>query len=221
MISNLVVVGIDGSAASRVAMEWAADYARMLDARLKAVHVRPAADVVHPSRSRPMFTVLDGEEDDDVTAIFESVDPEPGWMLTTVDGTIGPVLVEAAEHAVLLVVGSRQAGGLDGVRQSSVSRYCTLHARTPVLVCPDLDAIRTGAAAAQPAAVPVAVTSSMPAGSKPAGRTAAMTQAPSRTSIHRPVQTSGTAPRPVNRPAASVQSLGFRTAVPGHSANGG
>jgi nucleotide-binding universal stress UspA family protein len=215
MISNLVVVGIDGSAASRVAMEWAADYARMLDARLKAVHVRPAPDVVHQSRSRPMFTVLDGDEEEDVTAIFESVDPEPGWMLTTVDGATGPVLVQAAEHAVLLVVGSRQAGGLDGVRQSSVSRYCTLHARTPVLVCPDLDAIRTGAVA-QPATVQVPMTS--PA---PAGRTAAMTQTPSRASIRRPVQTSGAAPRPIGGTAATVQPLGFRTAVPGRSANGG
>jgi nucleotide-binding universal stress UspA family protein len=142
MISNLVVVGIDGSAASRVAMEWAADYARTLDARLKAVHVRPATDFAHQSRSRPILTVLDGEEDDRVNEIFESVDPEPGWILTTVTGTPAQVLVEAAEHAVLLVVGSRQVGEAEGSRRPSVSRYCTLHARTPVLVCPDLDAVR-------------------------------------------------------------------------------
>src|SRR3954452_12741605 len=122
MISNLVVVGIDDSAASQAAMEWAADYARMLDARLRAVHVRPVVDVTYQTRARPLFTVLDGEADEGVTAIFESVGPELGWSLTTVYGPTGQALVEAAEHAVLLVVGSRQAGGLDGPRQSSVSR---------------------------------------------------------------------------------------------------
>lgn len=142
MIRNLVVVGIDDSSASRAAMEWAADYARMIDARLKAVHVRPAVEVPHQSQIRPMLTLTDREADERVRDIFYSVNPEPGWTLTTARGSsAADVLIRASEHAVLLVVGSRQMGGLNGLVHHSVSRHVTLHATVPVVVCPDLDGI--------------------------------------------------------------------------------
>ncbi len=149
MIRNLVVVGIDDSAASRAAMEWAADYARMIDARLKAVHVRPAVTGPHETRTRPTPAATDRQAER-VRDIFYSVNPEPGWTLTTARGaSAADVLVRTAEHAVLLVVGSRQVSGM---LHHSVSRHCTLHATVPVVVCPDLDKIEVRQRVARQAA---------------------------------------------------------------------
>jgi nucleotide-binding universal stress UspA family protein len=191
MITNLVVVGIDDSAPSRVAMEWAADYARMMDAKLKAIYVRPAVDPGHRTRTESALRVLDGCTEQRVSAIFDSVDPEPGWIFTTVTGRPAEVLVNAAEHAIVLVVGSRQAAGLDGPRRTSVSRHCTLYARAPVVVCPDLDAV---------AARPGGAGGGQPAVAEPAPRIA----------IRRPVIATGL-----------IRPVGFRPAVrPSRSAGG-
>jgi nucleotide-binding universal stress UspA family protein len=46
------------------------------------------------------------------------------------------VLVEAAQHARLLVVGSRPMGPVRAVLLGSVSRYCAHHAACPVVVVP-------------------------------------------------------------------------------------
>ena len=56
----------------------------------------------------------------------------------SIDGNAGHELVRAAEHGRLLVVGCRGHGNLHMLVLGSVSHYCTLHARCPVLVIPPL-----------------------------------------------------------------------------------
>lgn len=52
----------------------------------------------------------------------------------TADGEAGPVLVDAAEGADLLVVGSRKIGGFERMFRGSVSAYCSRHATCSVVV---------------------------------------------------------------------------------------
>ena len=49
-------------------------------------------------------------------------------------GQPAQVLVEEAEDADLLVVGSRGHGGFAGLLLGSVSHQCALHARCPVVI---------------------------------------------------------------------------------------
>jgi len=51
-----------------------------------------------------------------------------------VEGQAGPVLVEAAEGADLLVVGNRGHGGLAEALLGSVGQYCVRHAPCPVVI---------------------------------------------------------------------------------------
>jgi nucleotide-binding universal stress UspA family protein len=59
----------------------------------------------------------------------------------TTEGPAAEVLVDAAEGADLLVVGSRGHGGFAGVMLGSVSQQCAQHASCPVVIVrsPDAD----------------------------------------------------------------------------------
>jgi hypothetical protein len=54
-----------------------------------------------------------------------------------VHGQPGPVLVEAAKDADLLVVGTRGLGAVGRLVLGSVSNYCSHHARCPIAVIPE------------------------------------------------------------------------------------
>jgi len=68
--------------------------------------------------------------------ISEEVAPADSHLVTTrvVHGHPAQVLLDAADGAALLVVGSRGHGGFAGTLLGSVSQHCVYHARCPVLV---------------------------------------------------------------------------------------
>ena len=135
-----IVVGVDGSPGSRAALRWAHEEARLRGATLEVVAVwqfpvmtsLPAFGAVPPPED------LSGEAERALLATLseEGVATTAEVPVTTVvaEGAPAAALLEAAEDADLLVVGSRGHGGFTGLLIGSVSHQCASHATCPVVV---------------------------------------------------------------------------------------
>ena len=138
-----IVVGVDGSATSRHALDWALDAARSHRARVKAVHAW------HPSYVCPtdahLISGVDVLEQEARTLLDEVVDRADGRGLsgpierTLVMGTAARAVLETAEGADLVVIGSRQQSVAGSLFLGSVSLQVTHHAECPVVVVPPED----------------------------------------------------------------------------------
>jgi nucleotide-binding universal stress UspA family protein len=60
--------------------------------------------------------------------------PEVPVTTRTVRGRPAQVLVDASEHADLLVIGPRGLGGLRGMVLGSTGHHCAAHSRCPVVI---------------------------------------------------------------------------------------
>ena len=128
-----IVVGVDGSAGSYLAMEWA-----MTEAQLRAASL----DVVyawHPPFGS--YVALDDEMREGSQEVLAEAEEElsdmDGSVITeghVVEARAAPGLLEASEGADLLVVGSRGRNGFTGLLLGSVSQACITHATCPVAV---------------------------------------------------------------------------------------
>jgi nucleotide-binding universal stress UspA family protein len=122
-----VVVGVDGSDATRGAVHWAAEEAWRHGRRLKVVH----------ALGTPRAFGWPGDGD---AIVREAAGLAEGWRpalevdTALVLGSASPVLAEQAKDAAVLVVGSRGLGAIAGIVLGSVSSYLTIHASCPVLV---------------------------------------------------------------------------------------
>lgn len=132
----LIVVGVDGSDLSVAALRWAADYARTAGARVLAVtgYDIPWTIVFTPTYSESDYA-RDAQEAMD-RSMQEAFGGEPDVQVEThvVNKRPALALTEAAQGALLLVVGSHGRGELPGMHLGSVSGYCVHHAPCPVLV---------------------------------------------------------------------------------------
>ena len=142
-----VVVGLDGSPSARAALQWAAAYARMTGLPLRAVYVGDvgsnsamwwsaglagAAAYLSEEEAAQQYQVELGE-------LFDSVTPEPGWVIEFNRGPAGSVLVQRSANAQLLVLGTREHTGVGRLLAGSVSHYCLSHAHCPVVAVPAPD----------------------------------------------------------------------------------
>ena len=140
-MSRSVVVGVDGSAASRTALRWAVEEARLRNAEVVAVHAWWAIPDLEPAAtlSDADWETIRGEEasarvEEFIDETLEGVLRDVEITARTVQGvTATEALVEAARDADLLVVGSRGLGRFRGML-GSVSRGCLQHADCPVVV---------------------------------------------------------------------------------------
>ena len=133
-----VVVGVAGTTAGWAALRAAVAAAEQRDAILYAVRVLPAA-----TAGRAMAPAL--LRDDLVTAAVEEISDAFGracggpprsvpMRITTVDGPVGPALVQLADREDdLLVLGARCRRRSFGHQPG---RYCIRHAGCQVLVVP-------------------------------------------------------------------------------------
>jgi len=132
-----IVVGVDGSAGSAHALRWAARQAGYAGATLEAVTAwqYPAFFGWAPVGvdSADFGSIAEKSLNDALNEVFGSQWPE--WVRTrVVEGYPARVLVDAAEGADLLVVGSRGHAGFADALLGSVSTYCVQHAHGPVTV---------------------------------------------------------------------------------------
>ena len=130
-----IIVGVDGSAESVVALRWACREASLRGAEVHAVHVREA-----PCHSKPSYAARSGPclDDVDVDAMWRSALPglEPAVRIRTevAEGLAARVLLDRCAGADMLVLGT--AGGEPGAARSAgpVIRACLRRASCPVVV---------------------------------------------------------------------------------------
>lgn len=129
-----VIVGVDGSDNSRLALQWAAFLAAPLGARLEAVGAWQVPATIGPAVAQwdPEAEMLTAVRDS-VRAAFGAEPPLP-VDISVREGGAAHVLLEASKGGRLLVVGSRGHGGFAGLLLGSVSASVAEHAKCPVLV---------------------------------------------------------------------------------------
>lgn len=132
--ANTVIVGIDGSPCSQVALKWAETYASDTGRSLLLV----VAWQWPTSYGVPLaYEGFDPAEDarKAVEAAAADLSLPADRVHTLIEqGPAGNVLVSASNGADLLVVGTRGHGALAGAFLGSTSSFCIHHAHCPVVV---------------------------------------------------------------------------------------
>jgi nucleotide-binding universal stress UspA family protein len=147
---SLIVVGVDSSAGSQAALEFAIQEARFRKATLRVVYAwLIPLPLVLPG---PMFGAVPIEYGEPVEGLVEEAREVAEKLLETVvarvdttgveveplavEGQATTSLLEAAAGADLLIVGSRGRGGFKGLVLGSVSQQCSVHSPCPVVIVP-------------------------------------------------------------------------------------
>lgn len=142
-----IVVGVDGSSVSKVAVDWAARTAALRDAPLKLVHVlTPPVVMAFPEVPMPSG-YLQWQEDEGrkvlaagITTAHEATSSNPIKVTSeTICGNSVPSLVEESSQAQMIVVGCRGRGALARGLLGSVSTGLVHHAHCPVAIIHDED----------------------------------------------------------------------------------
>ncbi len=141
-----IVVGVDGSERSATALRWAAEEAALRQAVLDVVQAMPSEGAwvdtgglaepgllsLPPDES--LAAAMDEELARQVEEVLGTLPPADRLRVRGVPGPPAEALLEAAEGADLLVVGSRGRGGLGSLLLGSTSAHCVHHAPCPVVV---------------------------------------------------------------------------------------
>ena len=139
-MAGTIVVGVDGSDESKDALRWALEEARLRQTDVRAIYAWRDPYVVAPGYGLPEdfeFEPLRERAVETLEAVVAEVVGTASDVhvdRVVVEGPAGTVLVQAAEDAEMLVVGSRGHGGFVGLFLGSVSQQCVTHATCPVLV---------------------------------------------------------------------------------------
>jgi nucleotide-binding universal stress UspA family protein len=138
-----IVVGVDGSEGSLEALRWAADEARLRGAKLVAVHAwsapyAPAMPGIGEPAALPVDrTVVQQAADEALEAsLREAGVTREGIELerAVIEDSPAYALLDQAEDADLLVVGSRGHGRIAGALLGSISQQVAQHAPCPVVI---------------------------------------------------------------------------------------
>jgi len=146
-----ILVGLDLSPSGRAALQWAAQQARLTGRRLLAINAVPippglaSVGIIGMPESAIAESNIDVPDREAVSAVWDSVRPELGWILEFVLDDPGRALAARSAEATLLVVGTHEHVGLARLVSGSVSRYCLSHAKCPTVIVPvDNRAVASG-----------------------------------------------------------------------------
>jgi len=136
-----IVVGVDGSAGSKVALRWALEQAERTAADVEAVNVWTPGTTYFACM--PVAFAVDDLADAAGTVLLDAlveVTREYGRSVPirprVLRGFPAEELLHAARSAQLLVLGAPTHGTMAGLLLGSVSRQCVQRATCPVLITP-------------------------------------------------------------------------------------
>lgn len=143
-VDRRIVVGLDGSANSRQALDWALDEARARGCAIEVVHTwaqpyaygypTPVPLDPAPVEARAREMVERCVDDADTTGLAGPVE-----VIVTSGGSPAAALLVRAEAADLVVVGARGVGGFRGLLLGSLAHQVAVHAPCPAVVVPPAD----------------------------------------------------------------------------------
>jgi nucleotide-binding universal stress UspA family protein len=152
-----IVVGVDGSEASLVALRWALAEAQLRGSSVRVVHAYqppplPATEAGFGAAGGMGMPAVFTDNWDQVRQAAESeagnliehalreadADSFDGLEIerSAIEGPAARTLIAEAKGAELLVVGSRGRGGFVGLLLGSVSQQVALHPPCPVVILP-------------------------------------------------------------------------------------
>jgi nucleotide-binding universal stress UspA family protein len=139
-----IVAGVDGSPCSVWALRWAVRQARLTGGSVDAVFAWEYPTSYGGFGWVP-YGFAEGTDFEEVAgriladSISQATGPDDGVSVhpIVVRGNPTQALLDAAEGADLLVVGSRGRGGFTAAMLGSVAQHCVYHAGCPVVVIRD------------------------------------------------------------------------------------
>ena len=143
-ISRPIIVGVDLSGTSDLALDWAAAEAARRAAPLVVVHAYSPPPYPAMRAGAPGGTAITGLDETFKNVAERAVaagadrarTAHPGLAVQTIIrlGLPGMILVEASSDAEMVVVGARGLGAVKGILFGSVSTHVCAHAHAPVIV---------------------------------------------------------------------------------------
>lgn len=138
----MIVVGLDDDPGAAAALRWAVTEARLRNGWVRAVYAY-SEPVVADVNLVPLDSAPSLEQAQQAAEVWRDTAlagmPDAARVHVEVEaraGPPGPVLVDAAVGAALLVVGCREHHPLYRLVHGSVSHYCVSRARCPVVAVP-------------------------------------------------------------------------------------
>lgn len=137
-----IVVGVDGSPASTLALEWACHQAGLLNRSLHLVHtyvvsVAYAGVGSFSTALESDLTLMAAAAEEtlaDALSAARALAPDTDITSATVEGSAAAALVDASSGAYAVVTGARGRGPLTSTLLGSVSTQVAMHAHSPVVV---------------------------------------------------------------------------------------
>ncbi|MFO8075826.1 MAG: universal stress protein [Actinomycetota bacterium] len=140
-----IVVGVDESEGSRKALEWAAEQAAARNGKLILVHAYQVLAGYQPDPEKsdtggtgetPVEEETRKAAETFLKGLVAELPDDLEVETVVTKGRSSEVLLEHAEGADVIAVGSRGRGGFTGLLLGSVSQQVVQHASCPVVVVP-------------------------------------------------------------------------------------
>ena len=137
-----ILVGIDGSAYSQRALEWAAKEAAVRHTSLTVLTVHQAVagfwgGTLHYQGDEELTEKAREAAQAETDKVLSGLQDRPESVtVKAVNGIPAEEILNAGADADMIVVGSRGGGGFSRLLQGSVSSTVAEHAKVPVMILP-------------------------------------------------------------------------------------